>query len=109
MMRKKTKPCVYAACSAALLAAALLVACGGGNRGSTVTRATVTAEELADASGTFTYWSAFTGDSLHWDQWRVDQFHARAIRCTGSLAWTTECCLQPLPEDDSGTYSRQRM
>lgn len=25
--------------------------------------------------GTFTYWSAFTGDSQTWDQWRVDAFN----------------------------------
>lgn len=25
--------------------------------------------------GTFTYWSAFTGDSQVWDQWRVDAFN----------------------------------
>ncbi|MDR1230588.1 MAG: extracellular solute-binding protein, partial [Spirochaetaceae bacterium] len=34
----------------------------------------VTWEELEKATGDLTYWSAFTGDSLTWDDWRVDEF-----------------------------------
>ena len=42
---------------------------------------TVDGEELTvevtdiGKQGTFTYWSAFTGDSQTWDQWRVDAFN----------------------------------
>jgi ABC-type glycerol-3-phosphate transport system substrate-binding protein len=36
--------------------------------------AALTQEELEKATGDLTYWSAFTGDSLKWDEWRVDEF-----------------------------------
>jgi ABC-type glycerol-3-phosphate transport system substrate-binding protein len=38
-----------------------------------------------DLTGTFTYWSAFSGDSATWDQWRVDAFNEaykdKGIQC----------------------------
>jgi ABC-type glycerol-3-phosphate transport system substrate-binding protein len=43
--------------------------------GSTVkSGAVIKAEDLEKASGTLEYWSAFTGDSLKWDEWRVAEF-----------------------------------
>jgi ABC-type glycerol-3-phosphate transport system substrate-binding protein len=59
---------------------AVLVSCGkksaaaGGAAGNT---RTFTAEELEKSSGDLYYWSAFTGDSLKWDNWRVDAFHKK--------------------------------
>jgi ABC-type glycerol-3-phosphate transport system substrate-binding protein len=35
---------------------------------------TATSESIESASGTLVYWSAFTGDSMTWDQWRVNEF-----------------------------------
>jgi multiple sugar transport system substrate-binding protein len=33
-------------------------------------------EEVEEGVGAMTYWSPFGGDSLTWDQWRIDEFHA---------------------------------
>lgn len=61
------------------LVIALAVSCGkktdqGAARGSGQSGKKITAEELEKASGTLEYWSAFTGDSLKWDKWRVAEF-----------------------------------
>jgi len=58
----------------AAAAAAMVFAGGGKESGSSGPVKAVTAEELEKATGTLNYWSAFTGDSLKWDQWRVAEF-----------------------------------
>ncbi|MDR0561260.1 MAG: ABC transporter substrate-binding protein [Spirochaetaceae bacterium] len=50
---------------------------GGGTASTAAGSKPLTAEELEKASGALSYWSAFTGDSLKWDQWRVDEFKKR--------------------------------
>jgi ABC-type glycerol-3-phosphate transport system substrate-binding protein len=58
---------------------AALVSCGkksSGSAGGSIDQSgrKITAEDLEKASGTLEYWSAFTGDSLKWDEWRVAEF-----------------------------------
>jgi ABC-type glycerol-3-phosphate transport system substrate-binding protein len=61
----------------AVLICAALASCTKKEQTTTVTPATptqLTAAALEGASGTLVYWSGFTGDSMIWDQWRVDEF-----------------------------------
>ncbi len=51
---------------------AAATAAGTQAAGSTSADATAGAKEL---SGTFTYWSCFSGDSMKWDQGRIDAFN----------------------------------
>lgn len=66
----------------ALILSAALGASAMAAEGTTTTKTiTVDGEELTvevtdiGKSGTFIYWSAFTGDSQVWDQWRIDAFN----------------------------------
>lgn len=62
--------------AAALCMAALSSCSGKGSDAKVLGRdgKPVKAEDLEKASGTLVYWSAFTGDSLKWDEWRVGEF-----------------------------------
>ena len=65
----------------ALLLTAAISASAMAAESTTTKTITVDGEELTvevtdiGKSGTFIYWSAFTGDSQIWDQWRVDAFN----------------------------------
>lgn len=71
----------------ALLAASLFSACAGSSTPASSGDAPVSSEaastapavapedlDSAQLSGTLTYWCGFSGDSMTWDQWRVDEF-----------------------------------
>ncbi|MDR0524757.1 MAG: ABC transporter substrate-binding protein [Spirochaetaceae bacterium] len=75
-MTKKTASIAFS-----IVLGVLILSCGKSGGGSSAVTAsngkTLTAEDLEKAVGSLSYWSAFTGDSLKWDQWRVDEFKKR--------------------------------
>jgi multiple sugar transport system substrate-binding protein len=75
-MMKKSRLIIAAFLLAALAAGFAACSRQGGASASPAARSDgpVTQEDLEKASGELVYWSAFTGDSLTWDEWRVDEF-----------------------------------
>lgn len=73
-----------------VMVSSLIAGCGQSNTNTPANSTTVqdaTAKDTPDApkelSGSFTYWSCFSGDSMIWDQGRVDAFNAENpnIKC----------------------------
>lgn len=79
MKMRKLSACLLTAAAAAIACTAAVYA----EEAYTIEKKTVTMGERqvevevvdTDLEGTFTYWSAFTGDSATWDQTRVDAFN----------------------------------
>lgn len=69
------------------LIAGLMAACGGGTSSNdtpgspaaadTASTGTAAAEPQKELTGTFQYWSCYSGDSAKWEQWRVDEFNKK--------------------------------
>ncbi len=74
---------IFALLICVLMISSLIAGCGQSNTNKPADGTAApdkTAEKTADTSGelsgTFTYWSCFSGDSMIWDQGRVDSFNA---------------------------------